>query len=583
MARAPAASTSLALGSALATLCGCVLLVWPAPAAGDDAARSLDDILAGFEDTEDATRAVEEHAEDARADFGRDVDAALEGFDDDIPAARDGSGDGEEAWGDEPLDDVLAGFADDGAPSRRIEDEASPADRFWEASGSLSLGASINVVPHRSSIGPDPSDPFEGTDYLGVQRFRTRGDLQVDVELPFDWELRAQGFLWFDFAYLMHGRDSYTDAVLNDYEFVAEVLDLWVGGTLFERLDVKLGRQVVNWGRSDTLRVTDVLNALDNREPGLTDIENLRLPATMAKLDYYQGPFTFTALVVPEIRYDYNPPAGSDFFTLPNLGDLPPPLPPLSLDDVLAGLDPADLTNLDFQNQRVPRWGANPEYGGAIDGIFSGWDVSFYAARIYQNQTSLTIGIPGSGVESALVSDRVTMIGGGGNYTLGSWLFKAELAWFKDLDYVFLQPVPPTSGAVYEVARIRSGRVDFMGGVEYYGIQDTTIALEVVNRHVIDWDPLLDYLPTYVEENTVEYALRVSSDWMNARLHTTLLALVLGARGEGGAILRGEVGYDLMDALVLSGGFVGYVPGRRPPLDGWGRNERVFLQLKYSF
>lgn len=553
-------------GLALALLCACVGLLAAAPASAESGADEveLDEVLAGF----DAPTQDEASAEAALDGFDdqADVDAALDGFADDV--APD-------------VDAALDGFDD--APPASAATTAHRDERFFDASGSLSLGTSINVVPHRSSIGPDPGDPLAGTDYLGVQRLRARGDLQVDVDLPFDWDLRAQGFLWYDFAYLIHGRDDYTEAVLNDYEFVAEMLDLWVAGELIEGLDVKLGRQVVNWGRSDTLRVTDVLNGLDNREPGLTDIENLRLPATMAKLDYYVGPFAFTAVVVPEIRGDYNPPPGNDFFVLPDLRDLPPPLPPLTLDDVLAALDPADLANLDIPDERPDRWGSNPEYAGAVDAIFSGWDVSFYAARIYQNQTSLTPAIPGSALPGRLVADRVTMIGGGGNYTRGSWLFKAELAWFRDLDFVFLQPVPPTPTEVYRVARIQSGRVDFMGGVEYYGIVDTTIALEVVNRHLIDWDPLLDYFPNYVQENAVEYALRVSSDWMNARLHTTLLALVLGARGEGGAVLRGEVAYDLLDALVVSTGFVGYVPGQRPPIDGWGRNQRAFLQLKYSF
>ena len=49
----------------------------------------------------------------------------------------------------------------------------------------------------------------------------------------------------------------------------------------------KLGRQIVNWGRSDTVRVLDVINPLDNREPGLVDIEDLRLPVTMARVDYF--------------------------------------------------------------------------------------------------------------------------------------------------------------------------------------------------------------------------------------------------------------------------------------------------------
>ena len=537
--------------------CVAVTLSWPQHARAEalDDSADVADVLEGFDE----------------ADAEDDVETALDGFD--APSEQSQAGELDD-------DDVLSGF-DDAAPTEFGLAPAIETDRFWEVSGSVSLGASINVVPHRSSLGPDPDDPFAGTDYLGVQRFRTRGDLTIDVDLPLDWELRAQGFLWYDWAYLMYGRENYTDAVLSDYEFVAEVLDLWVAGTLFDKLDLKLGRQVVNWGRSDTLRVTDVLNALDNREPGLGEIENLRLPSTMLRADYFIGRWSFTALVVPEIRYDINPPAGSDFFVLPNFGDLPPPLPPLTLDDFLSMLDPNDLADLDFTDRRAKQWGANPEYGGAIEGVFSGWDVSFYVARIYQNRSTFTPGLPGSPLASVIEHDRVTMVGGGGNYTWGSWLFKAELAWFGGVDYIYVQPVPPPD--VYAIERYESGRVDFMGGVEYYGFVDTTVALEIVNRHIIDYQPLLGYFPSYADRNSVEYSLRVSTDWMNARLRTTLLAIVLGATANQGAIMRGQVDYDLFDALVVSGGFVGYIPGNTPPLDAWGKNQRAFLKIKYSF
>ncbi len=50
----------------------------------------------------------------------------------------------------------------------------------------------------------------------------------------------------------------------------------------------KVGRQIVIWGRSESLRVLDVLNPLDNREAGRVDIEDLRRPLAMVRVDAYQ-------------------------------------------------------------------------------------------------------------------------------------------------------------------------------------------------------------------------------------------------------------------------------------------------------
>jgi hypothetical protein len=78
-------------------------------------------------------------------------------------------------------------------------------------------------------------------------------------------------------------------------------------------LDFKIGRQIVVWGKSDSIRITDVLNPLDNRTPGLIDIKNLRLGRLMSKLDYYQDNLKISAALLHENRFSKNPKFGSDF------------------------------------------------------------------------------------------------------------------------------------------------------------------------------------------------------------------------------------------------------------------------------
>ena len=159
------------------------------------------------------------------------------------------------------LDDVLGGFDDeDSFGADEADERAAPAEpRFWDLTGSVELGSSINYLEHESS---------SGTDYTGLSRLRSRLNLQLDVELPRDWKLRVAGYGFYDFAYLID-RDEFTEEVLDTYEWEVDFQDVWVQGSVLEDLDLKLGRQVVNWGRSDTVRVLDVLNPLDNREPGL--------------------------------------------------------------------------------------------------------------------------------------------------------------------------------------------------------------------------------------------------------------------------------------------------------------------------
>ncbi|MDG2335831.1 MAG: DUF1302 family protein [Myxococcota bacterium] len=497
---------------------------------------------------------------------------------------------------DQSLDDILAGFEDEpsGPPETdpgKEEGSGKEAQkagfaRYLDLTGALSLGASYNLDKHRSSIGPDfPAGP--GTDYSGVQRLRTRLDIQADVDLPHDWKGRLQAFGFYDFAYLAQGRDAYTQQVLNDYQAEAEILDLWVEGNVTGWLDLKLGRQVVNWGRSESLRVTDIWNALNNREPGMVDIEELRLPATMARADAYFGAWQITALIVPEIRYDYNPPPGSDFFALPNPSSLPDPPPGAPPKAILA----QQIFGSSGVANQAPQWGAIPEYGAALTGVFQGWDVSLYVARIYQNQTSSIIGLPDPSLADAYQidtdHDRITFVGGGMNYTIGAWLFKLETAFLDDLDYTFLEPNPefsqPTDPA-YVATSTRLSRVDWMVGLEYYGLGDTSMSLDLAHRHVLDYDPALQAFPNYVYENSVEVAFRISSEFFNARLRANGLGLVL-ANEEGfqGGVLRLWLDYEVAEALIITAGYIDYFGTDQLPFDTWEQNARVFSKLKYSF
>lgn len=477
-----------------------------------------------------------------------------------------------ESEADSGFDD--SGFDDSGFDDSGFEeaDESDPApepagevaEPFWDLNGDFSLGASYNYLSHNAAAGtrkPTPANPQPlGTYYGNLSRLRAQLDLQLDLRLPADWKARIEGYGFYDFAYLLRGRDQYTDDVLDDYEWEVDFREVWVQGSPAPSLDLKLGRQIVNWGRSDTVRVLDVINPLDNREPGLVDIEDLRLPLTMARVDYYPGwvpegfgDWNVQLLVVPEFRQDRNPAIGNDFNPTPVV------------------VDPA--------SDKPSQFGSTPEYGGALNATFSGWDLSLYGARVYLNQPLVTEPFAGLLQRYPLV----TLAGAGGNWTAGSWLFKAEIGWFHGVEYNQVQ-----ASAVTPVRVVDKDRLDWMAGVEYYGVSDLTVAVEVVHRHIFDYDSnmkktVAGLQVAYAKEDLVEAAFRATADFLNARLHVTGVALVLGTHGQLGSVVRLESSYDLRDALALTGGIVLYQSGSSPVFEEIGRNDRLFLRLDYSF
>lgn len=465
-----------------------------------------------------------------------DLDSALQGFDEPAPAsspanspASDPAGDEEalqgfdEQGGASELEAVLGGF--EGATKNGPASAPSAPPKSWHLGGALTLGTAWNYA-HEA---PAPA----ATDYRGLSRLRAKLNLEHDADLGGGWRSHLAGYGYYDLAYQLNGRDNYSDEVLDEYEGELELGEAWLQGKLGRQTDLKLGRQIVVWGKSDNLRVTDLINPMDNREPGMVDIEELRLPLAMARIDHYIGDWGISALAIPEPRFNKNPPFGSDFY----------PLPTAMPDEAIPG---------------------GTEYALAANGIFSGWDLSLYRASLYDDNPYRVATPSGPELQHA----RLQMIGGAINVASGNWLLKGELARLGGLRYSTL----PTE---------KFTRTDTLLGVEYSGLRDTTLSLEVVNRHLDDFASALQN--EGIERDEWQSALRYQGDFMHARLHLLAVITAFGEHLDGGGFGRYSAAYDLRDALTVTGGVVSYDAGEKMPFAAYDDNDRLFIDLKYSF
>ena len=452
-----------------------------------------------------------------------ELDKVLKGFNDQRSTTK----------GDKELDDVLKGFEEDkGTAEESTQKEEAKKPPFYDLSGSLSLGISYGFAH---------DDPKPGeTDYRGLTRLRPDVHLDLDITLSENWKALISGRAFYDLAYEINGRDKYTDEVLDEYEKEAEFGEVFLQGPLLTSLDLKVGRQIVVWGKSDNIRVVDILNPLDNREPGLVDIEDLRLPVTMTKLDYYLGKWNLTAITVHEIRFNKNPVFRSEFYTFET------PLPE----------EEKPSSSLD-----------NTEYALALNGIFRGWDISFYGARFFDDQPHVEMVSPGH-LERR--HSRLSMVGMAVNVALGNWLLKSEAAYFNGLEF-------------FAVPGRKKSRLDMLAGVEYSGFTNTTISLEAVNRHIKDFDSTMKAPPDSAQEDEFQTVLRYSGDFLHDSFHVVMLASTFGVTGDDGSLQRFSMEYDIKDDFSVMVGIVTYQSGDKTQFRNIGDNDRLFLEAKYSF
>ncbi|MBT8372804.1 MAG: ligand-binding protein SH3, partial [Deltaproteobacteria bacterium] len=331
--------------------------------------------------------------------------------------------------------------------------------------------------------------------------------------------------------------------VVDNYEKEIELGETYLRGSLTKSFDVKIGRQIVVWGKSDNIRVTDVLNPLDMREPGLIDIEDLRLPVTMSRLDYYIGDWSLTGITIHEIRFNKNPEFGSDFY--PSL--TPPP-----------------------HEDKPDSNCKNTEYAAAINGIFSGWDVSFYWADYYNDMPHFELVPAGPPPQIELKHARLKMVGFAFNAALGNWLLKTEAAYIDGFEF-------------FNSSEKDYSRIDVLAGIEYSGFTDTTVSLEAVNRHTNNFDDVLELPPDQAEEDEFQWVVRLTRNFLNETLSLTLLASTFGETGQDGAFQRFSAEYDITDSIEIEGGVVFYKSGDLARFRNIGDNDRLFCEIKYSF
>ena len=460
---------------------------------------------------------------------------------------------------DPGLSEILDGFEEDTQPSVDDEDVLNGFDDVCEDTPSLTVSDDSVILEDPAASSPFSMDGYfkisssgnfahlrpsdDQTDWRGLSRLRTELQLDLNIDLPKQWQALVSGKGFYDFAYRINGKDDYTNDVIDEYESEIEFREVYLLGSITKNIDIKLGRQIVVWGKSDNIRVTDVINPLDIREPAMTDIEDLRLPLTMTRIDYYVGDFNISAMAIHEIRFNKNPVFGHDFYPFPF------PAPPE---------DKPDSTL------------ENTEFAIALNGIFSGWDFSAYFADYYNDELRFET-ISGYPIPMfQLAHDRLQMVGSTANVALGNWLLKYEAAWIHGFEFA------NTPGKKYN-------RVDVLAGFEYSGFSETTICLEAVNRHIIEFKPLLKQLPDPATKDQFQSAFRFTRTFVNETITLTILASLFGLTGDGGAFERYTIEYDVNDFLSVLFGMVTYQSGDLPEMQNIGENDRVLIEIKYSF
>lgn len=429
-------------------------------------------------------------------------------------------------------DDVLDGF--DAPPPDEEKDLPGKKPLLpghTTINGRLSLETAYNHSISSSGITDDV--------WKGFSKLKTALSIDMTSKFLSRWKAVFSVKGYYNGIYALKGRDAFGSDVLDDDEISFETGSAYIEGSPLPRLDLKVGRQIVVWGKSDSIRITDVLNPLDLREPGVVDIRDLRLPVFMSRMDYQVNQFNFMAAFIHEMRTPKLPPFSSLYY--PSEKKLPK----------------EDLPDASIENT---------EFAAAMNGYFSGWDLSFYMADLFSHTPRIALkdGRP------KRVYDRIFFAGSAGNIAFGNFLIKGELAFLDGLKF------SATGNDTFL-------RVDGLIGVEYSGFSNMSISIERARRHINDYDSRLKMGPSKVKEDEDQTVLRITRDFLNDTLKATFLSSFYDRPFLDGGFNRLDITYDISDAFTAKMGGIFYESGDRSGFYTISDKDRIFAELSFSF
>jgi len=486
----------------------------------------------------------------------------------DAPPATDAPED-DDGWGQD-ADGV--GFAEATAAETapEIADGELSAPRPLSASGFLRSDVGFWSERLKSRPIAQLRRSFDGTVYYREGVLRLQLGLHAEA----------------DGAYLID-RSEFDQATLDAYQSQVYLRESHAALS-FDALDITFGKQIVAWGEGDVISPLDVVNPRDMREPGLADLDDLRLPVLSTRVGVFAGYHRFEAMLIHEAYFGLLSPPRGPFSPLPAVIDASGGLPEGSLEGAV--FDSLELSyrhtperySLDAQ-QLLARW----VYKGP------GLDTALYAGSVRDQQGVLVGGRVtevltfdlddplGARLENRLAIEqrhpRYTMVGHSGAVPWSDFLFKWEL--YGNLARSFNVRADPADNLLFGVDVEKRSAVGGMLSATYAGITDTRIFVEFGKAWLVSGAG--DVLFPFEAPNL---AVRAHHEQLAGDLTFDAAWTAMGWQAEYGWLGRAEVGYKFYEAMRVAVGYITYQPGSELSfLSAFGRHDRLFFKYRWDF
>jgi len=391
----------------------------------------------------------------------------------------------------------------------------------------------------------------------GKKRFdkiQNRLDLKPEAVLGGGWEFRGRGLAWYDAAMDVNATNNtdLTKGIKQHYRTRIESKEAYL---LYgaDDYDLRIGQQQIVWGKTDGIRMLDIINPIDLREFILDDFLDSRIGLWSARLNYYADvggtEHEFEFVVVPDARPAEFAPVGSRWG--------------ISFGSAVPGVSVVTLPS------EQPNWSLrNTELGLAWRANLAGWDLSLNYYYGWNDFPNVFKQLVGTTLTVQLRHLRMHTAGGSFSNSFGAFVVRGEMA------VNFGEGINTTS-LTWANSVVRRTTLNAAIAVDYTKF-NWTIGVQLFGRQILN-EPVVD--PTII--STPNFAtLRIATDFMNEKLKPEML--LIADIDDGGLWARPKVSYEFSDDLVGTLG-MDIIAGSGGFFGPFASNDRVYTEAEWSF
>jgi hypothetical protein len=318
---------------------------------------------------------------------------------------------------------------------------------------------------------------------------------------------------------------------------------------------VTAGKQFIVWGKSDGLKVLDLVNPQSFREFILPDFEDSRIPLWSVNADVPVGPALFTLVWLPDPTYNEVPDRDALYaFTSPLIAPQPRPGVRVRSPD------------------RPRRIISDSDIGFRLSGFVGGWDLTLNYLYHYDDELAFLRNGPADGSVMPLEVQpryrRTHLLGGSFSTAFDDLVVRGEAAYRDRRTFNSMDP-RDIDGVV------ESSEVSAVLGFDWSGIESTLVSLQLFGSWLAN-----DANELARDRVETRFTLLMRRTFLNERLTADFIWLRELNRSSG--VLRPRIRYTLRDNVEIFSGFDIFHGTRRGVFGQFDELDRFSFGIEWT-